>query len=316
MTPDAGDAMRVCVTGGLGFVGSHLCRLLAGRGHEVVCIDRLSGTYAAGAGPRAAGALRRLPGVRVVNADAGGPLAAPLVRRSDAVVHLAALAGVRTPHGADALWRENVAVTERLLELSAGRRLVLVSSSSVYGNADGPASEDAPRSPLSPYARSKAAAEDLVFAAARERSADAVVARLFTVFGPAQRPDMAFAAWADRIAAGLPIRWCAAPGARRELTYVDDAVEGLAAVLERGRPGRAYNVAGVGSIAMETALAELELALGRCARVERRAPSSTEARVTAACGRRAARELGYRPATSLREGLERQVAAGRVAVAA
>ncbi|HET9010911.1 MAG TPA: NAD-dependent epimerase/dehydratase family protein, partial [Gemmatimonadaceae bacterium] len=102
--------MRVCVTGGLGFVGAHLCRLLAGRGHEVVCVDRLSGHYAPGSGADAAAELDSL-GVEVVRADAADPLALALVPGCHAVVHLAALPGVRARHSLRTLWEGTVAVT-------------------------------------------------------------------------------------------------------------------------------------------------------------------------------------------------------------
>ena len=291
------------MTGGLGFVGSHLCRALSERGYRVVCVDRLAGTYANGCGPDARSSLAAA-GVRVVVADAAGPEVAAIARDCDAVLHLAALSGVRCRHSARDLQRENVAVAARVSRLAAaaGARFVLASTSSVYGDAAVPAHEDSPRVPLNAYAASKVAAEDAC-------SADAVVARLFTVYGPGQRPDMAFTSWIDAITRDEPIRWCASEGARRDFTFVGDAVRGLIAALEHGRPGRAYNIGGGGPVRVDVALGELEWALARRARRRIVESGVAEARVTAACGARAERELGYRPLTSLREGIRAQVAA-------
>jgi nucleoside-diphosphate-sugar epimerase len=232
---------RVCVTGGLGFIGSHLCRALAARGHRVVCVDRAVGPR--GAPP--AGELRALPGVEVVVGDVTRDPLPPILDGAEAVLHLAALPGVRAAHPARELWRSNAYATARLARsLGPGRRLVLASTSSVYGNAGRvPTPEDWPAAPLNPYAVTKLAAENAALAAARA-GADVVVCRLFTVFGPRQRPDMAFARWIEAILGGDPVPWCAQPGARREFTYVGDAVRGLIAALERGRAGSVYNLPG------------------------------------------------------------------------
>lgn len=292
---------RICVTGGLGFIGRHLCRALAERDYDVLCVDRaLSGEEVAE--PHAAG-------VTTVRADVSVDPLAPLLEGADAVIHLAALPGVRTMHPLTDLWRHNAHATARLADaLGTGRRLVLASTSSVYGNASRiPTPEDSPTSPLNPYAVTKVAAEGVSLACAR-RGADVVVCRLFTVFGPGQRLDMAFSRWIDAVDRGRPVPWCAPPDARREFTYVDDAVGGLAAALERGRPGEIYNLAGTGSTPVRGALAEIEGLLGCRARLSTR-PAFSEAAVTAACNRKAYEELAYVPRVGLREGLERQIEA-------
>ena len=286
---------RVVVTGGLGFIGAHLCRALTDRGYQVLALDRRRGG--------------RLTDIEARRVDLStGALRAHLVG-ADAVVHLVALPGARARHPLGELWRHNVRATERVIEaMPSGCRLLFASTSSVYGDAaEVPTPEGAPTRPLNPYAASKLAAERAALAAAG-RGTDAVICRLFTVYGPGQRDDMAFARWIRAIRAGRPVAWCARPGARREFTYVGDAVRGLVAALERGRPGRVYNVAGAGSTPVRSALAELEELLGRPALLSIR-PGAPEATVTAACGRRALAELGYAPAVTLREGLERQVAA-------
>ena len=296
-------ATRVAVTGGLGFVGSHVCRELSARGHDVVCVDDLRGSYAPGAGPDARAALREL-GIGCIERDARGLE----LDGFGALVHLAGLPGVRAVRAAATLRAQNALLPAVLTGRArkAGVRVVHVSTSSVYGDASVlPTPEHAPLAPLNPYARSKVAAERAVLA---ERGADAVVVRLFTVFGPGQRPDMALADWAARMAAGRPIRWCAPHGAVRELSYVGDVARGIALALERGRAGEVYNLPGCGPVSVEDALALLERLLGQAAAVEVLAAPVREARATAACGRKARAELGYVPEVGLEEGLARQLA--------
>jgi UDP-glucuronate 4-epimerase len=267
--------MRVLVTGGLGFIGSRLCSALLEEGFDVRCVDRLSGRPAH---PRQ-------------------------VRGMDAVIHLAALPGVRTRRARAALRATNVELTDRLAAAAARRnaRFVFVSSSSVYGNARlVPTPEHAPLSPLNPYAESKAVGEAAVLA----RGGDPVIVRPFTVYGPGQRADMAFARWIAALQAGVPIPWHASSGTARDFTYVDDAVAGLIAALRSGRSGEAYNISGWRSVALRDAL---EL-LGAPA-VHELPCSGAEALVTSGCGRKASVELGYEPRVDLATGLERQLAA-------
>jgi nucleoside-diphosphate-sugar epimerase len=230
---------------------------------------------------------------------------------------LAALPGVRARHSERALWDGNVAVTAAVLRAaeSVGARFVLASSSSVYGEPGTlPTPEDAPRRPLNAYAASKVAAEDLCFAAAA-RGADAVVVRPFTIYGPGQRPDMAFAAWSERMLRGEPVDWCAQPGTKRDFTYVADAARGFAAALDRGVAGRAYNLGGAGPVGLDAALELLEHELGASAHRRVTRSPTAEATITAACGRRSARELGWVATTPLERGLAAQAMAGRRAPA-
>ena len=294
--------IRVLVTGGLGFIGSRLCDALLREGAEVRCVDDLSGTYAeATAGPVAASALAA-SGAEVIVAGASPAH----VRGMDAVIHLAALPGVRANHPPGALRAANVELTDRLARAAAARsaRFVFVSSSSVYGDASVlPTPEDASAAPLSLYAESKVAAEAAVLA----HGGDPVVVRPFTVYGPGQRPDMAFARWMEALAAGERLPWHAPTGTARDFTYVDDVASGIVAALRRGRTGRAYNLSGWRPVAVRDALARL--AAGREPRLVHLPSSTAEARVTHGCGRRAADELGYAPRVELADGLRRQRAA-------
>ncbi len=301
---------EVCVTGGLGFIGTHLCLALAARGVRVRCVDRL-GAHTRGVVPRDwPRAMAGLPGITPVRLDIGSDSLDAALEGADAVIHLAGLPGVRSGHRFSELWRENTLNTVRLAREAArrGQRFLLASTSSVYGNASQlPSSEHAALSPLNAYALSKLAAEQACLTAVTREDADAVIARLFTVFGEHQRPDMAFARWIDAILSGRPIPWCARTGTARDFTYAGDAVAGLVAALEHGRAGEIYNIAGAGPTPLSDALRVLEGILGRPAQVDRSAPSTGEATVTSGCGRKTAAELGYRPRHSLAEGLERQV---------
>jgi nucleoside-diphosphate-sugar epimerase len=289
---------RVLVTGGLGFIGTRLCGALLDAGFAVRCADNLSGSYASRRGGAAAGPLRG-KGAEVAVEDAHPAH----VRGVDAVIHLAALPGVRTRRSPSELWASNVELTERLAHTAAAEnsRFVLVSSSSVYGNAcELPTPEHAPPAPLGGYAESKVAAEAVALA----QGGDAVIARPFTVYGPGQRPEMAFARWIAARASGEPVPWHAAPGTARDFTYVDDAVAGIIAVLRHGRAGEAYNVSGW----RPTPLREALDLLGP-AEIRELPWSAAEAFVTSGCSRKAAAELGYAPLVNLATGLARQLQA-------
>lgn len=304
----------VCVTGGLGFLGTRLCAALAEAGHRVVCVDSLSGAYAPGTGRDAARGFAARAGVEVVVEDLRDADLDRLLARSDALVHLAALPGVRARHPPAELWQQNALLTERLVAHAARRRLrmVFASSSSIYGDAPlQPTPEHAAPAPLSAYAATKLAAEEACTAAATRQGADVTIVRLFTVFGPGQRPDMAFARWIEALGRDVPIAWHVHDGGTRELTHVDDAVRGLSAALERGRPGQAYNLGGCGPQRLEAVLGLIEHELGRRANLVRTAPPPADPVRTQACGRKSDLELGYRPSVGLAEGIRSQVRASR-----
>jgi UDP-glucuronate 4-epimerase len=294
-------ATQVLVTGGLGFIGSRLVPRLLDDGFAVRCVDDLSGVHAPGIGLAAA-------------AELAGRGAEVLVERThpdhvrgvDAVVHLAALPGVRSARSPALLRAVNVELAGRLARAAArrGARFVFASSSSVYGNASVlPTPEDAGPAPLNPYAESKVAAEEAVLA----HGGDPVITRPFTVYGPGQRPDMAFARWIRALGAGEPLPWHAPAGTARDFTYVDDVASGILAALRRGHAGRAYNLSGWRPVPLRDALGLL--AGGGEAVLDEVPSSAAEARVTHGCGLRAAADLGYAPRVELAEGLRLQLAA-------
>jgi nucleoside-diphosphate-sugar epimerase len=299
--------VRITVTGGAGFIGSHLCAALAGAGHRVLAIDSLSGD-------RDPGNLEILAGrdeIELVAGDVRTPGPWGEARSSDAVVHLAGLGGARIGDVAR-LWEANVAPARATIEAAARhgiRRVVHVSSSSVYRPSGKPLREDGPLGPVAPYGRAKLAAETEARRTAARLGVELVVVRPFSVYGPRQRPDMAFARYLRAAQDGTSMPRFGDGLQRRDFTYVGDLVNALMRAAERGRTGSTLNVSGGRSVTLAAALALLaEVAELDPPRLEPAVAGIPEPRSTEADLRRAAAELGYRPRTSLIDGLSRQAA--------
>ncbi len=302
--------MRVVVTGAAGFVGSHVCDELVARGHEVVGIDGFTHFYPRGMKEQNVAALRRAPAFTLLERNLlDRPGLTGALAGADAVCHFAGRPGVRG--GAPVLFEAgNVRTTEVVMHSAARagvRRILLASSSSVYGPAAGPVGEDAPLRPLSPYARSKRRAELVARRLARRHGLELVTLRYFTVYGPRQRPDMAFARFVRAALHGGEMPLLGDGRQTRDFTYVGDAVEATVAALERARPGTVYNVAGGRPVVLADALRLLGAALGRAPELAARPPDAREPRSTAADLGRVRRELDWAPRTALELGLRRQV---------
>lgn len=302
--------MTFVVTGAAGFIGSHLAEALQGRGHHVRALDCLAPYY----DPRlkeenaAALDLERID-LAEDELDFSG---------ADAVFHLAGQPGVRSfgPVFADYL-RDNVLATQRLLEAAAAAavRVVLASSSSVYGDAERfPTGEEVEPRPVSPYGVTKLACEHLARTYARSFGLDVVTLRYFTVYGPRQRPDMAFARMIASLGAGQPFELYGDGSRSREFTYVADAVRATIAALA-APSGSVFNVGGGSEATMEEAIAVLERVTGREFDVERTPAAAGDMRRTAADTSRIRSELGWGPTVGLEDGLRLQWewAAARVA---
>jgi UDP-glucuronate 4-epimerase len=302
--------MRIVVTGAAGFIGSHLCDELVARGHHVVGIDGFTRFYARALKERNVAGLRQVPSFTLHECNLlDAPGLAGAFTGADAVCHLAGRAGVRG--GAPAVFEAgNVRATETVMHTAAragARRVVLASSSSVYGPAGGPVREDARLRPLSLYARSKRRAELVAGRLARRHGLELVTLRYFTVYGPRQRPDMAFAHFVRAALDGGEMPLLGDGRQQRDFTYVGDAVEATALALEDGRPGAVYNVAGGRPAALADALRVLATELGRAPALAPRPADVREPRSTAADLERARTELGWEPRTTLELGLRRQV---------
>ena len=302
---------RVVVTGAAGFIGSHLADALLKRGDSVLGIDSFTDYYDP-ALKRANLVAALADGLEFV---AGDLCEVDLVRAlagAETVFHLAGQPGVRPSFGRefDLYASRNLVATQRLLEAgmrTGVHRFVFASSSSVYGNAGGaPLGEDAPRRPVSPYGLTKAACEDLIDVYRRECGLSATSLRYFTVYGPRQRPEMAFAAFIRHILAGTALPVYGDGMQTRDFTYVDDVVTATIAAATRGTAS-VYNISGGDGASLAEAIATIEALSGRRARLDRRPDARGDVRHTRADLTAATRDLGYDPGTSLGEGLARQV---------
>ncbi|MBN1528536.1 MAG: NAD-dependent epimerase/dehydratase family protein [Thermoleophilaceae bacterium] len=309
--------MRIGVTGAAGFIGSHVCERLLARGHEVVGIDAFTRFYGRELKEANVAALRSAPGFELVELNVLDETGlAPALIGLDAVCHLAGRPGVR--RGTTEVYAAgNVQTTAAVLGAahSAGvRRVLLASSSSVYGRTDGRVPEHAPLRPLSEYGRSKRAAERLARVEAAALGIELVVLRYFTVYGPRQRPDMAFARFVDAALGGEPMRLLGDGRQVRDFTYVGDAAEATALALESGRDGATFNVAGGAPATLAEAFSLLAHELGRTPELERLPADGRDPRSTGADLTRARVELGWEPVTALPDGLALQAAHAAAAV--
>ncbi len=303
--------MSILVTGGAGFIGSHLCETLLERGHSVAAIDNFDPHY-----PRAA-KQRNLRGLQFSNRFhfvEGDIQDRRLVRRLlrnhgvEAVVHLAARPGVQASlRNPGAAYRINAAGTFALLETLRDSRVqttIFASSSTVYGRqeeggARGPFHEDGPTAPVSPYGASKVAGESYLRVFSALDGFRHVTLRLFTVYGPRMRPDLSIPVLVSRALRSRPIPIYGHPV--RDFTHVQDVVRAFILALERGRG--VYNVGGGQPLPIrDLARAVIELT-GSRSRIMVRPPRPGDVPHTWADVSRARRELGWSPRVPLEEGL-------------
>jgi UDP-glucuronate 4-epimerase len=305
--------MRALVTGAAGFIGSSLCDRLVADGHHVVGVDCFTDYYDRWLKVQNLDGLRFAPLFEFEDRDLSADPLDDLLAGVDTVFHLAGQPGVRHSFGRgfELYVRHNITATQRLLEEAASHKLrafVYASSSSIYGNArQSPTPESAPRLPESPYGMTKAATEDLAAVYHRAAAVPVVGLRYFTVYGPRQRPDMAFTRFIDQALSGRPLSVLGDGHQLRDFTYVDDAVEATLAAAMHGRRGAVYNVGGGHPVEL---LLALHIIAGHCggADLEHQATARGDVRATCADGTRALSELGTRPTVTLREGLRRQIA--------
>jgi nucleoside-diphosphate-sugar epimerase len=304
--------MKVVVTGVAGFIASQLAERLVAAGQDVLGIDCFTDYYPRTTKESNLAALRSCHGFRLVEERLQDAPLAALLEGATHVYHLAAQAGVRASWGGEFshYTEHNVLATQRLLEaaLAAGRpKIVYASSSSVYGDSPTlPLREDGPCQPVSPYGVTKLAAEHLARLYHRNHGLDTTSLRFFTVYGPRQRPDMAFHRFLRAARDAGKVAVYGDGKQTRDFTFVDDVVAALQAAALSGRPGCVYNVGGGERVALNEVLRMVEDVTGRALRVERQETQKGDMRDTFADTAAAARDLGFRSSVTLREGLTRE----------
>jgi nucleoside-diphosphate-sugar epimerase len=302
------------VTGAAGFIGSHLVEACLRRGWTVTAIDSLTDYYSSKLKLQNITTWVDSSDCEWHEEDLCVANLPALLEGIDIVFHLAAQPGVRASWGDsfDRYTAANVTALQRLLEAAATASIsnfVYASSSSVYGTPTRvPTRENVVLRPISPYGATKALGEHLCNVYHESYGLPIVALRYFTVYGPRQRPDMAFH---KIIAAGLERREVSIYGdgtQRRDFTYVGDAVEGTMLAGIRGRTGAIYNLGGPEGASLNEAVTLIGELLGAPLRTKHVDRSRGDSRVTAADSRLAAAELGFRPSVRLRCGLESQIA--------
>ncbi len=302
--------MNALVTGAAGFIGSHLTSALLDAGANVTGLDCFTDYYPRAIKQANVAVNAGRTGFHFVDGSLQHAQLGALLDGKTHVFHLAAQAGVRKSWGRDfrVYTDHNVDATQRLLEACVGRpleRFVYASSSSVYGdNASIPMREDALPQPVSPYGVTKLAAEQLCHLYFVNYHVPTTSVRYFTVYGPRQRPDMAFHRFITATLKGDPITLYGDGEQTRDFTYVSDAVAATIAAGTQGVLGRVYNVGGGSRVSVNQLFEILERISGRQLDVRREPAQKGDMRDTFADTTLARTDLGFRPQVTLEQGVE------------
>jgi UDP-glucose 4-epimerase len=302
--------MNALITGAAGFIGSTLARRLLADGARVTGIDCFTDYYPRPLKEANLRDLKESAAFRFVEGAVQDADLSALLAGTTHVFHLAAQAGVRKSWGRDfsVYTVNNIEATQALLEACVGtpiERFVYASSSSVYGDGtELPMRETALPAPLSPYGVTKLAAEHLCQLYHVNHRVPCVSLRYFTVYGPRQRPDMAFNRFVRAALAGEPVTVYGDGGQTRDFTFVADAVAATAAAATRGVPGRVYNIGGGSRVSVNQVLEIVGRITGRPVQVRREAMQKGDMRDTYADTTAARRDLAYAPTVTIEQGLE------------
>jgi UDP-glucuronate 4-epimerase len=308
---------NILVTGGAGFIGSHLVDRLLSRACRVTVLDDFNDFYDPRIKRANVAAHLRNPQYALVEGDIRDRQLLDKTFNAgkfDLVVHLAARAGVRPSLTQSPLYCDvNVVGTSLLLAAavkSGIKRFIFASSSSVYGdNAKVPFSETDPvDNPVSPYAATKRAAELVCYSYHHLFKTDIACLRFFTVYGPRQRPEMAIHKFARLISEGRPVPMFGDGQTERDYTYIDDIIDGVMSVIERHRGYEIYNLGDSNPISLARLLGLIQEALGKKAVIKREPPQPGDVQRTFADIEKARRILGYQPRVPIEEGIRRFVA--------
>ncbi|HXG55357.1 MAG TPA: NAD-dependent epimerase/dehydratase family protein [Vicinamibacterales bacterium] len=302
--------MKCLVTGAAGFIGSHLTGALLDRGADVIGIDCFTDYYPRAMKEANLAEHRTRSAFRFVETRLQDGDLPTLLDDVTHVFHLAAQAGVRKSWGRDfrTYTANNIEASQQLLEACVGRplhRFVYASSSSLYGdNVSIPMRETSLPQPVSPYGVTKLAAEQLCHLYFVNHAVPTTSLRYFTVYGPRQRPDMAFHRFIRASLDGTPITLYGDGEQTRDFTYVGDAVAATMAAGDRGVPGRAYNVGGGSRVSMNQVIDIIGRVAGKPLDVRREPAQKGDMRDTFADTSLARADLGFAPGVSLEQGIE------------
>lgn len=302
--------MRALITGAAGFIGSHLTTALLDRGAEVTGIDCFTDYYPRFIKEMNLAVNKDRPGYTFVEASLQETDLPALLKDKTHVFHLAAQAGVRKSWGSDfrVYTDNNVDATQQLLEACVGlplHRVVYASSSSVYGdNVSIPMREDALPQPVSPYGVTKLAAEQLCYLYHANHRVPTTSVRYFTVYGPRQRPDMAFHKFMKAVLRGEQVTLYGDGEQTRDFTFVTDAVAATVAAGDQGVPGRAYNIGGGSRVSVNQLFTIIGRIAGKPLDIKREPNQKGDMRDTFADSTLARQDLGFAPKVTLEQGLE------------
>jgi UDP-glucuronate 4-epimerase len=301
--------MKALVTGGAGFVGSHLSERLLAQGADVLAIDSFTDYYPRAIKERNLASLRGQAGYRLIEADLNALDLREVLTGITHVFHLAAQAGVRKSWGRDfqTYTTLNVDATQRLLEACVAlpiERVVYASSSSVYGDAvEMPMREDAMVQPVSPYGVTKLAAEHLCHLYYVNHAVPTVSLRYFTVYGPRQRPDMGFNRFFSALLDNRPVVQFGDGRQTRDFTFIADIVTATADAAVHGVPGRVYNIGGGSRVSLGDVFEMIARVSGRRLEIAHQPAQKGDMRDTFADTSRARADLGFQPSVDLETGL-------------
>jgi UDP-glucuronate 4-epimerase len=299
---------RYLVTGCAGFIGSTLVDALLAEGADVVGIDSFSDYYPRERKEDAISAALSAPGFALIEHDLSQSLPEEALAGIDGIFHLAARPGVRSSWGERfrAYVDDNIVATHRVVEGAVRRRVrvVFASSSSIYGDALAyPTPEATTPAPVSPYGVTKLACENLVAAHGRNEGLDFVVLRYFSVYGPRQRPDMAFSRLIEALTGESSFEVYGDGHQSRDFTYVDDAVAATMTAMRAAPSGATYNVGGGSEASLRDAVSLLEELSGRRVDIAYGSAAPGDVRRTLADTTLVRGELSWEPRVRLREGL-------------
>jgi UDP-glucuronate 4-epimerase len=305
--------MRILITGGAGFIGSHLAERLLRDGHEIFILDDLNDFYSPALKRQNLAAVERAGMAGFYDCDIRDAERTRLLveeLRPGVVIHLAARGGVRQSLEQPFLYEEvNIRGTLTLLEASRAARVqkfIFASSSSVYGvDSHLPFREDdRTQHPISPYAATKIAGEQMCFVYSHLYGLKVVCLRLFTVYGPRQRPDLAIRKFAELMDSGREIQVHGEGQTSRDYTYIDDIVNGIVASLHHDCSYDVFNLGSSSPVSLETVIETLEQALDRKANIRRIPSQPGDVPVTYADISKARASLGYEPCTPFQTGVQ------------